>query len=76
MSNANTKQHPGKMNFEKMLFENCSHSSCENSKTYCILENKQKKKYVRIHEIIRLITMKKKMKKKKNHLLRRKKTLI
>ena len=56
----NDKQHPVT---KLLLFENLSHSLCtlssKNDRTYS--ENKQKVKYVYIHETIRLIIMKMKV---------------
>ena len=53
---ANAKQDP---EAELLLFENCSYSSRYHLKTIGhVLRNKQKKKCVCIHEIIRLIIMK------------------
>ena len=64
---ANAKQHP---ETELLLFENFSHFSFtlsfRNNGTYP--KNKQKNKYICIHEITRLIIMKMKMKMKKDHI--------
>ena len=55
---ANAKQHP---EAKLSLFENCSHSSSENNRTYS--KKKQRASVpVSVHEIIRLILMKMKMK--------------